>query len=73
MRVPFVVYADFESFIKARDTCQPDPSKPFTNKFQKHEPSSICYKLVTADNISYNRAEIITAENGKMTTLLRYS
>jgi Rho termination factor, N-terminal domain len=63
MRVPFVVYADFESFIKPIDTCQPDPSKPYTNKFQKHEPSSICYKIVTADNINYNRAGIITAEN----------
>jgi len=30
MRHPFVVYADFESFIKPIDTCQPDPSKSYT-------------------------------------------
>jgi len=30
MRHPFVVYADFESFIKPTDTCQPDPGKTYT-------------------------------------------
>ena len=30
MMHPFVVYADFESFIKPIDSCQPDPSKPYT-------------------------------------------
>ena len=27
MRVPFIVYADFESFIKPIDTCEPNPKK----------------------------------------------
>jgi len=30
MRVPFVVYADFESLIIPIDTGQPDPSKSYT-------------------------------------------
>jgi hypothetical protein len=40
MRVPFIVYADFESFIKPIDMCKPDPSESYTNKFQRHDPSS---------------------------------
>jgi len=36
MRVPFIVYADFESFYKAISECQPDPSESYTNKYQKH-------------------------------------
>ena len=45
MRHPFVVYADFESFIKPTDTCQADPSKPYTKKYQPHVPSSFCYYI----------------------------
>ena len=40
MRVPFVIYADFESFIKPIDTCQPNPSGSYTDQYQKHIPSS---------------------------------
>jgi len=41
MRHPFVVYADFESFIKRIDTCQPDPSKSYTKniKIMSHHRS----------------------------------
>ena len=35
MRVPFIVYADFESFIKPIDTCQPDPSLSYSYTRQK--------------------------------------
>jgi len=45
MRVPFIVYADFESFIKPIDTCQPNSSESYTNKYQKHTPSSFCYYI----------------------------
>ena len=46
MRVPIVVYADFESFTKPIDTCQPDPEKSLTKKYQKHEPSGFCFYIV---------------------------
>ena len=45
MRVPFVVYADFESFIKPIDTCQSDPRMPYTTQYQHHTPSSFCYYI----------------------------
>ena len=37
--VPFVVYADFESFTKPISSHQPDPKESYTKKYQKHEPS----------------------------------
>jgi len=62
MRMPFVVYADFESLVKPIDTCQPDPTKSYTNKYQKHTPSSFCYKIVSSDNINQDLV-IYTAKN----------
>jgi len=43
MRVTIVVYADFESFTRPIDTCNPDPEKSFTKKYKKHEPSGFCF------------------------------
>ena len=43
MRVPIVVYADFESFTRPIDTCNLDPEKSFTKKYQKHESSGFCF------------------------------
>src|SRR5688572_8188977 len=64
MRVPFVVYADFESFIKPIDTCQPNPNTSYTNKYQKHVPSSFCYYIKCFDDDLYSQAPVTyTAEN----------
>ena len=38
MRVPFVIYADFESRIVPIDTCQPNPNLSYANNCQKHKP-----------------------------------
>ena len=43
MRVPIVVYADFESFTKPIDSCQPVPDRRFTKAYQKHGPSGFCF------------------------------
>ena len=51
--VPFVIYADFESFVEPISTCKPDTSKPFTHAYQKHEPSGFCYLVkCTSDELS---------------------
>ena len=50
MRVPFVVFVDFESFIKPIDTCQSDPSMPYTAQYQHHSPSSFCYYFKCYDD-----------------------
>ena len=44
-KAPFAIYADFECLIKPLDNCDPDPNKSYTNKYQKHEPSSISYYI----------------------------
>ena len=42
-KVPFIVYADFECFIKPIQSCDPDYKESYTKQYQKHEPSSFCY------------------------------
>ena len=51
--VPFLVYADFESFIKPLDTCGLNPEGRYTTQYQKHEPSSFCYYIKCFDNEVY--------------------
>ena len=53
MRVPFIVYADFESFIKPIDTCEPNPKNSYTKQYQKHTPSSFCYYIKCFDDEVY--------------------
>ena len=58
MRVPFVVYADFESIIKSIDTCQPDPRTSYTKPYQKHIPSSFCYYIKCFDDDVYSQEPV---------------
>ena len=44
-KVPFIIYADTESLIKSIQTCEADPEKSYTKKYQKHEPISFSYYI----------------------------
>ena len=55
MRVPFIVYADFESFIKPIDTCEPNPKNSYTKQYQKHTPSSFSYYIKCFDDEVYSQ------------------
>ena len=55
MRVPFIVYADFESFIKPIDTCGPNPKNSYTKQYQKHTPSGFCYYINCFDDEVYSQ------------------
>ena len=59
-RAPFVIYADFESFIKPMDSCDPDPNKSYTKKYQKHKPSGFSYyiKSLYEDDIKSEKKNI---------------
>ena len=46
-KAPFAIYADFESFIKPIDSCDPDPNKSYTKKYQKHKPSGFSYYIIS--------------------------
>ena len=53
MRVPFIVYADFEAFTKPIHTCQPNPELSYTKQYQKHIPSSFSYYIKCFDDTVY--------------------
>ena len=52
-KVPFIVYADFESNIKPLQSCGPNPESSYTKQYQKHEPSSFCYYIKFFDDGVY--------------------
>ncbi|XP_065640538.1 uncharacterized protein LOC136073101 [Hydra vulgaris] len=64
MRVPFVVYADFESFIKPINTCSPNPNESYTKQYQKHTPSSFCYYIKCFDEKIY-QSKLVTFTTNK--------
>ena len=49
-KVPFIIYADLESFIKTIQTCDLDPEINYTKQYQKDEPSSFCYYIKCFDD-----------------------
>ena len=63
-RVPFMIYADTESLTKKIQTCDPDPEKKYTKKYQKHEPISFSYYIKCFDdNVFEPRLRSYTGED----------
>ena len=52
IKVPFVVYADFEAFTEEIPISEQNDKFSFTQKYQKHKPSGFCYKIVCFDERS---------------------
>ena len=50
MRVPFVVYADFEAFTESISTCSPSGDKSYTKQYQRHKPCSFSYYIKCFDD-----------------------
>ena len=50
MRVPFVVYADFEAFTTPIMTCRPSDDKSYTFQYQKHTPCGYSYYIKCFDD-----------------------
>ncbi|XP_075225352.1 uncharacterized protein LOC142333778 [Lycorma delicatula] len=46
LRVPYTVYADFESFVHPMDTATPKPNTSFSDKVAHHLPSGYAYVIV---------------------------
>ena len=57
LRVPFIVYADFESFTCKMDGCENEPQTSFTCKYQKHEPCSYSYMIIS-NNPEFSKGPI---------------
>ena len=47
LKVPFVIYADFESYLVKCDQQPLNPSISFTQKTQERKPSGFCYTVVS--------------------------
>ncbi len=54
LKVPFVFYADFESYLLPVDGASNDPNKSYTEVFQNHKPASFCLYRVCIDQ-KYNK------------------
>ena len=50
IRVPFVIYAEFESLTNLIDTCEQSSERSFTNKYQKNKPCGFCHHIVCSDD-----------------------
>ncbi|XP_078335318.1 uncharacterized protein LOC144626186 [Crassostrea virginica] len=65
LKVPFVVYADFESILERQYGCQPDPKKSSTTKIARHVPSGFTYKVVgitpetTENHVTYRGPDVM--------------
>jgi len=53
MKLPYVVYTDFECILKKMQGCEPSPEKSFTVKTEKHEPCGFAYIIVRSDGVIY--------------------
>ena len=65
MRVPFIVYEDFESFTPQLSTCQPIPDESYTKRYQKHIPSEFCYHIKCFDDTLYSQKPAIFVKEFK--------
>ena len=59
IKVPFVVYADFEAFTEEISSCEPNDKKSFTQKYQRHRPGGFCYKIVCFDEKLFNQKPVL--------------
>ena len=66
LKVPFVIYADFESYTEKvnpdADAGADDDQKSYTKKYQKHTPSGFCYYIVYRGGV-YKKPVVYTGEN----------
>ena len=58
IKVPFVVYADFEAFTEEIPISKQNEKFSFTQKYQKHKPSGFCFKIVCFDE-RYNQKPVL--------------
>ena len=55
LRVPFVIYADFEALTEKVDSCKQNNDKSYTENYQKHTACSFGYKLVCCYDDKYSK------------------
>jgi len=52
MRVPYIIYADFEVLNIPIEGCADNPEKSYTRQITKQVPCSYCYVVVQGDGVA---------------------
>ena len=60
MKLPFLIYADFEWLLEKMSTCQNNPNKSSTTKINKHTPSG--YSIFTSCSLMNQKIKLIIIE-----------
>ncbi|RWS22921.1 hypothetical protein B4U80_03200 [Leptotrombidium deliense] len=63
LRIPYVIYADFESLLKPINSCTPCNNQSYTESFQKHDPTSYCIYIKSLYNNIRNPLRIYRGDN----------
>lgn len=77
LKVPFVVYADFETMLKPLDAVVPnpddvlDPNRSFTVKCCEHEPYSFAYYIKCGFDDAYSKLEWYRGQNAAVEFIQR--
>ena len=58
LKVPFAIYANFESLTTRIVSTQPNPEKSFTEKYQHHQPCGFSY-IVVSDYDKYSKPPVV--------------
>lgn len=57
-RLPFTIYADFESILESKEIVEKDPSQPWTERYQNHIPCGFGIHTVCTDKRFYSKPKI---------------
>ena len=63
LKVPYVIYADFESLQVPIEGCDNDPEKSFTTKTTKHVACGFAYKVVGLTSSLSKQAVVYKSED----------
>ncbi|KAK3106169.1 hypothetical protein FSP39_014172 [Pinctada imbricata] len=70
LRVPFVIYADFETYVQPVAQCDDlDPNSSHTINLSKFEPCGFCYQVVSSDD-SLTQSPVLYRGEDVVDTLL---
>ena len=58
LRIPFVIYADFESVLRKQDSCESSSSKCFTTQYQHHVPRGNCIYVKCSDGQYFETPQV---------------
>ena len=62
LRLPFVMYADFESVLIKQHGCTNDGKKSWTENLQHHVPCGACFYVKASDERFFRRPVIFRGE-----------